>query len=81
MKHTSCSENGFVLRLNQAFAPALCKPIVKIGLGLIVGAWITGSISCIGSKTIGYKVESLLPPKLPGHRVLKPLIGFAYLPS
>ena len=73
MGHTSCSENRFVLRLTHSFAPALFKPIVEIGLSLIVVACITGCIFCIGSKTIGYGVESLVPPELPGHRVLEPL--------
>ena len=62
-------------------SPALFKPIVEIGRSLTVVAWITGSIFGIGSKTIGHVVESMAPPELPAHRVLKQLIGFTYLPS
>ena len=81
MGHTSWLEYRFVLRLTHSFAPARFKPIVEIGRSCIVVAWITGCILCIGSKTIGHGVESMVPPELPAHRVFKQLISFTYLPS
>ena len=78
---TSGLEKRFVLTLIKSVAPARLKPILKIGLSLIAVALTTGGPLGIGSNTIGFKVESPVPPDPFAHRALEPLRGFTNLPS
>ena len=78
---TSGLEKRFVLTLVMSGAPARLKPILKIGLSLIAVAVTTGGPLGIGSNTIGFKVESLVPTEPFAHRALEPLRGFTNLPS
>ena len=74
-------EKRFVLTLIKSVASAkLCQPW-RIGLSLIAVAVTTGGPLGIGSNTIGFKVESLVPPDPFAHRALEPLRGFTNLPS